>query len=208
MSEPATLFELRVYRAQPDRVAALTDLLETVFLDAYEAAGARIEASFVDSTQADRWIWVRSFATARARGPVLERFYGSAVWKEHKAACSALMVRVEAAFLLRPDAAHPVSMGDLQRHPAPEWSLQINPLARLADGAAPGEPRGAVLVSDSAPNSYPRQPVRRTPVQVMLRPAQTSDCPSPDTAPLHHCLRRLLPTSRSRLGALTLETTP
>lgn len=208
MSEAATLFELRFYRAVPGRVTALTDLFEAVFRDAYEAAGARIEASFTDSTQADRWVWIRSFANALERGAVLERFYGSPAWQQHKAACSALMTRVEAAFLLRADAAHPVTMPELQRFGAPEWLLQIDPLARLTERAAPGAPAAVVLVSDTAPNSYPRQPVRRTPVQVVLRPAIPADRASPDTAPLHSCLRRLTPTPHSRLGAYPLETSP
>lgn len=202
MTEPAALFELRLYQAVPGGAGALTELFEAVFLDAYEAAGARIEGSFIDCTQADRWVWIRSFASATERGEVLGRFYGSAVWQQYRADCSALMTRVEAAFLLGTDPAHPVGLREVQSCAASEWSLQINPLARPLETVATQVkvPPTADLVTHTGPNSYPRQPVRRTPVRVTLRPALPSDMATPDTAPLHRCLRRLRPTPRSRLG--------
>src|SRR5262245_5112253 len=95
------LFELRSYLCEPGRRDELVAMFEDVFLDAYQAGGARVVASFRDLGEADRWVWIRAFRGAGERGPALKAFYGSAAWKARADACNATIRDISPALLLR-----------------------------------------------------------------------------------------------------------
>jgi hypothetical protein len=199
MAQPSIsnpLVELRAYQARPGLRPALIDLFETVFLDAYETSGARIEATFIDRLAPDRWVWIRSFDSPEGRGVALTRFYGSDCWKRLAAQCGALMVKVEWARLLRsasPDSSLPaVADATLPDCIDPGWQLDILPrgLGRLQTSS------GLTFETDTSPNAYPRQRVLKSPVSVSLSPASYS----PQSGPPAGATRFwLTPTSRSRL---------
>jgi hypothetical protein len=173
------LFELRRYATKPGERERLLDLFEGDFLDAYEAGGTRVLASFRALDDPDLWVWIRAFPDAERRGPALQRFYASESWKQGRDACNATIAGVHDAFLLRLAAgaglpAPPV----VSREPGAEppesiYAATIVPLAREgADAfrelfereAMPlltelgGRPT-LVLTTDRSPNSFPGQPV-------------------------------------------------
>ena len=98
----APLIELRQYRCQQGQRDEMMAMFEAHFRPAYEAAGARILVSFRVAQSPDLWLWMRAFDSAAARVPVLQAFYGSAVWAALKADCNALLLDCREARLLRP----------------------------------------------------------------------------------------------------------
>jgi hypothetical protein len=103
------LFELRSYTAHPGRRDELIGMFERVFLDAYEAAGARILGTFRSLDEPDRWVWIRAFADPASRGRALSAFYEGEVWRRNADACDALIASVDEARLLR--QAHVTTVG-------------------------------------------------------------------------------------------------
>jgi hypothetical protein len=199
---PDRLIELRAYRAAPGQGQALVDLFEAHFLDAYEASGARIEASFKDADCPDRWVWIRSFSSPQSRGEVLARFYGCEAWKRHGRACNALMASVEWARLLAcedgesrlaavlPERGNPALAPSVA--PGNLWQLDILP---QRCGTLP-QGEGLRFKTDPSANFYPRQPVLKTPVSVCLTPAGAVPGGALALGANRFCLA---PTSRSRL---------
>ena len=208
------LFELRSYRAQPGRRDELIGMFEDVFLDAYQAGGARIVGTFRSLDEPDRWVWMRAFADAASRGPALEQFYGGSVWRRRAAACNALIADVSEALLLREAAP-----GDLGSRSAPPpgasppdcvYTVSVYPLARDAeDGFAAlmdREPKlVAIFVSDHGANSFPRQAVRAGSVGVTFRrfASAAAAAIAPDPGPSNRLappeVLRLAPSARSAL---------
>lgn len=190
------LVELRAYQARPGLRPALVDLFETAFMDAYEASGARIEATFIDDFVTDRWVWIRSFDSPGGRAAALTRFYDSDCWKRLAAQCGALMVKVEWARLLR-SASHDPGLPALVNATLPEcsnpgWHLDILPRGRGSLQPGPG----LTFETDTSPNAYPRQRILKSKVSVRLSLAPVSpqiDLPSGATR------FGLTPTTRSRL---------
>ena len=135
---PLSLIELRSYRTRRGRREELIAMFEAHFLDAYEAAGATIVATFRHRADADRWVWIRAFTDAASRESALHSFYGGATWKRLANACNATIADVSDAWLLQPlDAA------GLQWPPA-------MPDAGAGAGATPPSPWTAVLLPTAA----------------------------------------------------------
>ena len=181
------LFELRNYSTRPGRRDALVDLFERHFLDAYEAAGARVVGTFMNQRDPDRWVWIRAFADNRARGEALDGFYRSPEWLARRAAANDTIADISDALLLRlrfgefaslrapdGDSGQPASVVECLR-----WFPREGQAARLAgrvladlvpllvrSGAIPA----ALLESVELPNYYPRLPLREhTGVVVLTR---------------------------------------
>jgi hypothetical protein len=178
-----TLFELRRYRAEPGRLATLTGMFEALFLDAYQAGGTRIIATFHELDVPDRWVWIRAFPDAASRGERLQRFYGGAVWKRNATACNATIADIDEALLLReldPGALRSIEAAPIGSDmPDAIYGVIVSPLGADAQAAADGaaarfagaELGGrvvATLVSDAQENSFPRQAVRKDPVVVAI----------------------------------------
>lgn len=187
------LFELRSYAAHPGQRDTLIDMFESIFLDAYQASGARILGTFRALDDPDRWVWIRAFANAASRGQVLRDFYAGEVWKRHAAACNNLIADVAAAILLR--AIDPRSFAALCVPPAetpPSQSVYELAIRPLAAGEVPVAT--ATFVTDRSENSYPRQPVRSDSVVVMLRRLGSVTAHAANAE-----VMRLAPSSRSAL---------
>ena len=179
------LFELRNYSTRPGRRDALVDLFERHFLDAYEAAGARVVGTFMNQRDPDRWVWIRAFADNRARGEALDGFYRSPEWLARRAAANDTIADISDALLLRlrfgefaslrapdGDSGQPASVVECLR-----WFPREGQAARLADRVLAdlvplltrsGGAAAAVLESVALPNSYPRLPLREDAAVVVL----------------------------------------
>lgn len=184
------LLEVRAYTTRPGRRASLIAQFERTFLDAYEAGGATIAGSFRDLHRPDRWVWLRAFGDAAARGEALSRFYASDAWRAGRDAANATIADVAPSLLLR---AAPGGFPDLSAPPAGGapgcFLVAIHPVdgddSAFAEAyAAIALPRLAALsgapcaafVADRSPNAFPRQPVRAGALFVTLtRFASPSD---------------------------------
>jgi hypothetical protein len=173
------VIELRQYDMKPGGRDVLIDLFEDVFLDPLEALGMPIAGTFRDAQKPDRFVWIRGFADMQTRATQLDAFYTGALWKQHREKANATMVDVGNVLLLRPagegagfklparegtDAARPARVVVATVHsfegpvPAdfPAW-FQREAAPIVAKGGAPvlGQ-----FVTETAPNSYPRLPIR------------------------------------------------
>ena len=151
---------------------------------------------FCDLDDADRFVWLRGFATMETRRRGLEAFYGGPVWEAHRNAANATMISSDDVLLLRPawpGAANTLSTGKRAepgdtRVPAGVILVAIHYLQSPADDnliiwcrdamtvamATGGAVRQGWYVTESSPNSFPRLPVRSD-VQVLVSVAVFSD---------------------------------
>jgi hypothetical protein len=178
----AQVVELRRYALHPGRRDTLIDLFDREFVETQEALGLSVLGQFRDLDAPERFVWLRGFADMGSRARGLAAFYGGPVWQQHRDLANSTMVDSDNVLLLRPAwagagvfmrgrrrAAGAVRMGraglvDLSifplREPASPALLQfcrdvMAPCLRRA-----GAEVEAWYVTDSAPNNFPRLPVR------------------------------------------------
>lgn len=173
------LLELRSYAMANGQRDTLNAMFEEHFLDAYEAAGARILGVFFDAENPDRWIWIRAFADAAERARALKGFYGSEAWLARRGPANRTIRSSSDAILLTPRLGSfdmlqatatrrvrpPQSViecarcflkkGEDQEQVARFVQQEVLPLLRKR-GATPI----AVLVNSNEPNLYPRARLR------------------------------------------------
>ncbi|MCF6470633.1 NIPSNAP family protein [Nonomuraea sp. MG754425] len=179
MPLPAVI-ELRQYTLRPGRRDELIELFDREFVESQEAAGMVVLGQFRDLDDADRFVWLRGFRDMTARQHALTSFYGGPVWAEHGPRANATMIDSDDVLLLRPlsDAGAPVvhpSERPRAGAPAPGrfvaatvWSFppgRPDGVALIRDGLLPvlrtiGPAPLAVLTTETAPNTFPRLPVR------------------------------------------------
>jgi NIPSNAP len=94
------VLELRQYTIRSGMRERLPALFRDHFAAAHEAVGARILGTFFDLDDPDRFVWLRGYADMATRGRALPAFYGSEVWKQHRAAANAAIVDSDNALLL------------------------------------------------------------------------------------------------------------
>jgi quinol monooxygenase YgiN len=176
-----TVFELRSYQTQPGRRDDLIAMFEASFLDAYEAGGARIVATFTDVDDPNRWVWIRAFRDAASRGGALNAFYTSPAWRAKAAAANATIADTSNVLLLQPWTGSAMSSGPPEASTAlivatvyvltaaseeafaSFFAREIVPVLRDL-GALPF----ATFATDRSPNSFLRQQVRGDTVFVTL----------------------------------------
>jgi hypothetical protein len=174
------VIELRQYTLRPGGRDVLIGLFERAFIDGQEALPIRMIGLFRDLDRPERLVWLRGFADMPSRAQALEDFYGGPVWKAHREAANATLVDSDDVLLLRPldggsgfpeaplppPDAVPRDRGVVEARllysaadPAPDRVAAA--VAALDDALrAAGGTRLAVLVSEHAPNDFPRLPVR------------------------------------------------
>ncbi len=222
--------ELRQYAMKPGRRDELITLFEREFIETQTAAGIRLIGLFRDLDQPDRFVWMRGYPDQAARRPALNAFYNSDHWFAHRSATNATMTSSDDVLLLRPlspdlapDVSAPIPTGEqpgrgvvvlgVHRLDGSDDPLAKSFRTRLADPLA--EAGLAVLtasITDPAPNSFPRHPVRegewvlvwlsRQPDERAADAALARARADPRLAPLFATtlqLMRLQPTARSRL---------
>jgi NIPSNAP len=100
VSGTVDVLELRQYTTRSGMRDRLSALFRDHFAAAQEAVGARILGTFFDLDDPDRFVWLRGYADMATRGRALPAFYGSDVWKQHRAAANAAIVDSDNALLL------------------------------------------------------------------------------------------------------------
>ena len=231
-----TVVELRQYTLHPGQRDVLIALFEREFVEPQEAVGMTLFGQFRDLDAPDRFVWLRGFADMPARAEALHAFYDGPVWQAHRDAANATMIDSDDVLLLRParagsgfavparpatDAHRPgVVVATLCHFDAP---VDDATLATAVDTLAPllertGARVLATLVTETAPNTFPRLPVREgeyvlawfSAFDSIEAHARHVDALASDAAwraawhAFSHTLRRsetlrLLPTPRSRL---------
>jgi NIPSNAP len=158
----------------------LIELFDREFIETQEALGMKVIGQFRVLDDPDRFIWLRGFPDMQARAQALAAFYDGPVWQQHRDAANATMIDSDNVLLLRP--ARPDSGFVFDREPAPPGSTEIpggllvatiyylaasdTDFAAYFDSAlapaltAAGADIAAVFVSETAPNNFPRLPVR------------------------------------------------
>lgn len=175
--------ELRQYTmVAPDGRDTLIALFEREFIESQEVLGTTVIGTFRDLDRPNYFVWLRGFADMERRREALTGFYSGALWQQHRNAANATIVDSDDVLLLRPAAAGSgFDLTGLARAPvgataAPHglvvatiyaltqeqaadfpafWRRQVAP-ALAAGGIAPL----ASFETESAPNTYPRLPIR------------------------------------------------
>jgi hypothetical protein len=167
------IVELRQYTCRGGRRDELIALFEREFVESQEALGARVIGTFRDLDDPDRFVWLRGFESMPGREQALSAFYGGPVWQAHRNAANATIADSDNVLLLHP--ARPGGGFDLG--PAPRRGgviagihylsdALLGPFAELFDSriaprvTADGGEVLATFVSETAPNTFPRLPVR------------------------------------------------
>lgn len=175
------VLELRQYTLKPGQRDALIDLFERHFIESQEATGMTLVAQFRDRHRPDRFVWLRGFADMESRRQSLEAFYGGPVWAAHREAANATMIDATDVLLLRP-ARHDLTFAVPARTPSPGPPSQRHTivLAGIYELETPADPGlvsrfeqhvvpilgartvrlEAVYVTEPAPNTFPKLPVR------------------------------------------------
>ena len=177
-----SVLELRQYTLHAGRRDDLIDLFEREFVEPQEAAGIAVWGTFRDLDAPDRFVWIRAFADMSARAAGLGAFYGGPAWKQHRETANATMLDSDNVLLLRPLGGNDALLAALQPRPpidaAPAaggvFTITVCPLRAPADAAlvhafdqcvhpwwvGVGGDLLACWVTESAPNNFPRLPVR------------------------------------------------
>ena len=209
-----TVFELRNYTLRKGGRARFESLFEREFVEAQEAVGSLVLGTFRVLDDPDRFVWIRCFETMESRAAALDRFYTSALWRQHRSAANVeirasdnvlQLNRVAGDLPLDVSARAPIGT----ERPARAWFVVTtyfvapDDLTEFACLCARSDLGGVVsFATDPRPNSYPRLPVRDDSVFVTV----TRHTAPPDVAapipPEFEALMQALP------NILRLEPTP
>jgi hypothetical protein len=174
------IVELRQYTLHPGMRDVLIELFDREFVETQEALGMKVIGQFRVLDDPDRFIWLRGYPDMSTREAGLAAFYDGPVWKQHREQANATMIDSDDVRLLRP--ARPGSGFVSERERPSPGSTEIpgglvvatiyhldpadTDFAAFFDSAlapalrAAGADVVAVFVSETAPNNFPRLPVR------------------------------------------------
>jgi len=176
MTRTSPVVELRQYTLREGRRDELIALFDREFVAPQEALGIRLIGQFRDLDDPDRFVWLRGFADMASRGEALAAFYGGPVWQAHRDAANPIMLDSDNVLLLKPAEAGggfavPARTGAASQavvtaaiHYLDE--TLVEPFTAFFEAhmrpaiAADGAPVLASFVTETAPNSFPRLPVR------------------------------------------------
>ncbi|TQD38734.1 NIPSNAP family protein [Marilutibacter aestuarii] len=179
---PDAVVELRQYTLRPGARDTLVALFEREFVESQEALGMHVIGQFHDLDRPDRFVWLRGFASMAERAHALQAFYGGPVWQRHRDAANGTMLDSDDVLLLRPARAGAgFAQAALPRprpgEPTAADAVLVAGICRLAQPAEAGFMAAfeahlrplllrhgaavrACLVTEPAPNTFPRLPVR------------------------------------------------
>jgi hypothetical protein len=176
------LVELRQYTLHPGKTRALVDLFENEFIETQEAVGMKVIGQFRDLDNPDRFVWVRAFRDMASRAQGLDAFYSGPVWRRHRDAANETMADSDNVLLLR--AARPGSGFARAHRPRASRGETESPdglvVVHIYHFDAPVDPTFvnffdsvmrpeltamgisilAAFVRETAPNNFPRLPIR------------------------------------------------
>ncbi|MGY1582665.1 NIPSNAP family protein [Streptomyces sp. MN13] len=176
---PAVI-ELRQYTLRPGRRDELIELFDREFVETQEETGMVVLGQFRDLDDPDRFVWLRGFRDMAVRHRALTSFYGGPVWAAHGPRANATMTDSDDVLLLRPlSDGSGLAVSPAERAPtgspaparfvaATVWSFppgRHHGITLIRDGLLPalaetGPAPLAALTSETAPNTFPRLPVR------------------------------------------------
>jgi hypothetical protein len=223
------VIELRQYTLETGQRDTLIDLFDGYFIESQESAGMRIIGQFRDRQRPDRFVWMRGFPDMVSRHRALERFYTGPVWAAHRTAANDTMLDSDDVLLLRPARPDTAFSIDDEAVESPQSSPVVAAIYTLAGPAdeslvarfetrvmprlqAWGVEVKGVFVTETAPNTFTRLPVREGEhVLVWVGYAKRTDrslesleelsrIGALDGAGSVPTVLDLEPTSRSRLG--------
>ncbi len=176
------VIELRQYTLHPGKRDELIELFDRAFVESQEATGLTVIAQFRDLDRPDRFVWLRGFPDMDSRARSLQAFYTGPVWRRHSQQANATMIDSDNVLLLRPAGEETgFAIGDAMRVPIGETSerhermsatiysfdLPVNAdfVTYFDSRVLPVLERAgakviARLVTENAPNTFPRLPVR------------------------------------------------
>jgi hypothetical protein len=173
------IVELRQYTLHDGKRDTLIDLFEREFVESQEALGMKVIGTFTDLDRPNRFVWLRGFRNMESRLAGLSAFYGGPAWQAHRDEANATMIDSDNVLLLRaPGTTCEFSVS--RRRPAlgerVPAGLIVATIYHLRSSLAVGlgvfemevkprlEAAGvnplAWFVSETAPNNFPRLPVR------------------------------------------------
>jgi hypothetical protein len=224
------VIELRQYTLKSGQRDALIELFDRHFIESQEAAGMTVIGQFRDRERSDRFVWMRGFQDMASRHRALEQFYDGPVWMAHRNAANETMLDSDNVLLLRP-ARPDLSFSIGRDHPGTPHTptdilIGLSVLNKPVDEAlvagfdrdivprlrAQGVNVQGVFVTESAPNTFTRLPVREgehvfvwvaTVARTPVSPEQLEEITNAsalDSARASATLLHLEPTSRSWLG--------
>ncbi len=175
------VIELRQYDLHPGTRETLIDIFDRHFVEGQEVEGMAIIGQFRDLDNPDSFVWLRGFADMETREKALTGFYSGPVWMKHRDAANATMLRFDNVLLLRPatpESGFALDVADraaADSAVAPAGLVTVN-IISVRDNAAAfaawhrenmlpileeaGADVVALLVTESAENTYPALPVR------------------------------------------------
>lgn len=175
------VIELRQYDLHPGTRDTLIDIFDRHFIEGQEVEGMAIIGQFRDLDNPDSFVWLRGFADMETRERALTGFYSGPVWTKHRDAANATMLRFDNVLLLRPatpQSGFALDVADraaADSAVAPAGLVTVN-IISVRDNAAAfaawhrenmlpilkkaGADVVALLVTESAENTYPALPVR------------------------------------------------
>ncbi|MEU1328755.1 NIPSNAP family protein [Streptomyces sp. NPDC005865] len=177
---PAVI-ELRRYTLRPGRRDELIELFDRELVETQEETGMSVLGQFRDLDDPDRFVWLRGFPDMASRRRSLAAFYDGPVWAAHGPRANDTMVDSDDVLLLRPltersgFADHRPERRGAPGTAAPDrfvavtlWSFPPgvrDGAALIRDGLLPllretGPAPLAALATETAPNTFPRLPVR------------------------------------------------
>ncbi|MFC3815506.1 NIPSNAP family protein [Lysobacter sp. GCM10012299] len=175
------VIELRQYTLRPGRRDDLVELFEREFIEPQEAVGMHVIGQFRDLDDDNRFVWMRGFADMPVRAEALNGFYGGPTWARHRDEANATMIDSDDVLLLRPlrtdsalarSGARPAQgAADAAKGLVEAGICYLDEAAdsgfaqRFEQQLAPrllaaGAELIGVYVTESAPNTFPRLPVR------------------------------------------------
>jgi hypothetical protein len=176
------IVELRQYTLHPGQRDAFIPMFEGEFIESQEAVGNTVIGEFRDLDKPDHFTWLRGFSDMPSRAAALQAFYGGDVWKANRDAANAFFIDTDNVLLLH--AVRPQSAFNLDgakratpgaaRDPGGLLVATIYAFAAPADEeffryfehdikpalASAGIDVRAYYASETAPNNFPRLPVR------------------------------------------------
>ncbi len=175
---PIGVLELRQYTLRPGQRERLVALFDREFVESQEALGIALPGQFRDLDDPDRFVWLRGFADMATRAQALSTFYDGPVWRAHRDTANATLIDSDDVLLLRPWQS--LELADTQRPGPgcagpPGWLAAMvcpveapaaSSLARAFDDEVRPwlATRGLRVIgsglSETAPNNFPRLPVR------------------------------------------------
>ena len=174
-----SVVELRQYTLHAGARETLISLFESEFIQPQEAIGMPVFGPFCDLEDPNRFVWMRGFPSMVDRKRMLAAFYEGPVWKAHHEAANATMLDSDNVLLLRPErspsaesSAHILGVTAVQRHSLLVANIHyvtapaIDAFAEFFDQtirprlATTGVRIIASFLTENAPNTFPKLPVR------------------------------------------------